>query len=189
MKRVSILKKADKNEEFRLQRERLTNFAHDLHLKLRMLLGEMEGDLMVLRERKLDKNVWKIFAKLWSDLIEIAKSIDPNDPYTAGNKLVSYVKNRPYRAIIENLEFLIKNHLKNTEVEFTPTSFFQPLQVRSLKLLQELANQIEKYMQENPMIQVPELSAEEKATLLQGPEDFKPVGEEVSTKLHGKRKS
>lgn len=154
-RKAQIKKLSDKNEQFRLQRERLEHFSHDLLLRLRMLISEMEGDLKVLKIKNLDKKVWKIFAKLWGQLIEIAKHLDSGKSYQSAQAVIDLVKTRPHKAIVENLEFLIQHHLKQTEVNFEPGPLLQPVQVRSLKLLKALADYLEKYIQDNPLLNYP----------------------------------
>lgn len=154
-RKAQIKKISNKNEQFRLQREKLGHFAHDLLLRLRMLISEMEGDLKVLRIKSFDKKMWKIFARLWNHLVDVAKSIDANKPYQSAQVIVDLVKTRPHKAIIDNLEFLVQHHLKQTAVDFAPGPLLQPVQVRSLKLLKALADYLENYMQENPLIDIP----------------------------------
>lgn len=145
----------DRDEQFRLQRERLEQFYHDLHMKLKVLLNEMEGDISVLKERKFPHDLLKSFVKVWYQLIEINKSLKPNNPYTAAEELIKYVTQKPHRAIIDNLDFLVQNHMKKTEIDFQTGPLLRQAQVRSLVLLKELAHRIDQYIQDNPLMDVP----------------------------------
>lgn len=174
----------DENEKFRLQREKLEQFYHDLHLKIKILLGEMEGDLRILKEKDFDKGMWKIFMNLWRDVIDISKEITPDKPYLGASKLVSYVKSRPHKSIIENLDYLVHDFLKKNEVDFRAGLRLQQVQIKSLKLLKSLADHTEAYIAANPLLPVPTgKPPAEEPVLTVKPEEFKPatVGDGEST--------
>lgn len=182
----------DENEKFRLQRERLEQFYHDLHLKLKILLGEMEGDLRVLKEKDFDKGMWVIFMNLWKDMIDISKEITPDKPYQGTSKLVSYVKSRPHKSIIENLDYLVQDFLKKNEVDFRAGPRLQQVQIKSLKLLKSLADHVEAYMTANPLLPVPSgKPPAEEPDLAVKPEEFKPgpASEGESTYIPPARKN
>lgn len=174
---------SDDNEKFRLQRERLEQFYHDLHLKLRILLGEMEGDISALKAKNFDKSLWKSFVNLWKDVLEISKEITVDKPYQGASKLVSYVKSRPHRSIIDNLDYLVQHFLKTTEVDFKTGPILRQVQVRSLGLLKSLADHVEKYMEANPLLPVPSSTPTAEPPLVVKPEEFKPapIGANEST--------
>jgi hypothetical protein len=168
IKKLADTSTLDRNEQFRLQREKLEQFYHDLHMKFRVMLNEMEGDLRTLKEKDFPKNLLKSFFQVWYDLIDISKQLDVKDPYVAADKLVQYVKQRPHRSIIDNLDFLIQHHMQKNEIDTQTGSMLQQVQVKSLKLLKELASRLEQYMTENPLITGPSGIPEE-------PKDLKTV--------------
>lgn len=164
------------DEKFRLQRERLEHFYHNLHLKLRVVLGEMEGDIRVLKEQDFPRDTWRAFVNLWRDLLDISHQLTPEKPYQAASKLVGYVKTRPHRSIIDNLEFLTEHHLQTKMPEFQAGPKLQPVQVRSLRLLKTLADHVEKFMADNPLLDVPAgIAPTTEPALTVKPEEFKPA--------------
>ncbi len=176
---------AAQDEKFHLQRERLEKFYHDLHLKLKILLSEMEGDIRVLKEKGFEKEMWKIFVNVWKDLLTISHQLTPDKPYPAAAALVAYVKTRPHKAVIDNLDYLVQHFLKQNEVDFQSGPMLQQVQVRSLGLLKSLADHAEKYLADNPLLPVPSGIPPAQLPLAVQPEEFKPVpaGSEESTYL------
>lgn len=164
MTNLKVLQLADKfadtvnqdvNEQFQRQRGRLQQFSHDLQMKLRILLGEMEGDIRVLKERNFDKKILKIMIKIWSDVLSIAKELNKEKPYPTAERLIAYIQNKRTRSLIENLDFLTEHYIKSTNVDFKPGGFVQHPEIRSLKLLKALAHHLDKYLAENPLLPVP----------------------------------
>lgn len=174
----------NENAKFEQQRTRLSQFSHDLSLKMRILLGEMESDLKVLKLQNFDYDAWKGFVTLWNRIVHISKELNMEKPYLMAKKLVSFVKNKQTVNIIENLEFLIEHHLKKNKVEFLPNKHLKPLQIKSLKLLKELSNNIQIYIEKNPLLPVP---LEERITeqpLLNIKQEIIPdIGTEEETKV------
>lgn len=134
---------------FQHQRERLAEFAHQTYTRFRLILSELEGDALVLRERDFNPNMQKMLVKVWQDLQQILKSFNTVSPYTVAQKIVEYVNSRSTRSILDNLDFLAKNHLEQTNKNL-PKDFLP--KIRSIPLLINLANHLEKYMKEHPLL-------------------------------------
>lgn len=166
----------NKNELFNQQRNRLSHFSHDLYMKLRIILNEMEYDLKILKDQNFDKEMWKLFSKMWVELVSILKEFKEEKPYLTAEKLINYVNNKNNKAIIDNLDFIIKKHLKSylSDIKFGPT--LQPVQVRSLHLLKSFVEKIQSYVKSNPLLPVPsEAPIEEPEILNKDKEEFLPV--------------
>jgi hypothetical protein len=148
-----LLEKSD--ARFKHQRHRLAEFAHQLFSRFRLILAEIEGDLVVLRERQFDPDMQKILIKVWRELEQIFKGFNQDKPYLVAQKLVEYVKSRSTRSILDNLDFLAKHHLQQTSEDISPS--FQP-QIRSITLLLNLAEHVEKYIAEHPLLPIVEMA-------------------------------
>jgi hypothetical protein len=138
---------------FTHQRKKLEEFSHHLQTKLRVVISEMEHDISVLKMRDFDKNMWKLLVGVWQHLESIYKTFHQDRPYDTAKKIIDYTNDRNTRAIIENLDFLGKDHVKKTNVDFAPTPNFINPEIRSLKLLLTLSNYVENYIKENPLME------------------------------------
>ncbi|CAM6004262.1 unnamed protein product [Sphagnum balticum] len=145
----------DTNQKFKRQRIRLEQFAYDLRLKLGMLVREMEHDIGLLRERGFPKDMYKIYVKLWNDVISIYKKIDMEKPYSSAEEFLAYAKNKHVKDVVDNLDFLAEDHLKKTNVEFKSGPTLEQPQLKSLKLFKNLAQHLEAYLKANPLLPVP----------------------------------
>jgi hypothetical protein len=134
------------------QRERLTQFAHQLQIKLQVLVAEMENDLHTLKERQFDSNSWKHFVGIWRHLVGIVSTFQEEDPYQTGFKILQYIESPQTQAIIDNLDFLAKHHLEKSRVDFSPHPMLKHPTIRSLQLLLSLAKYVENYMKNHPLI-------------------------------------
>lgn len=138
---------------FTHQRKRLEEFSHKLHTKLGVIVNEMEHDIGVLKMRDFNKEMWRLLVQVWQHLEGIYKTFKQDKPYETANKIISYLNDRNTRAVIENLDFLGQDHLKKTNVSFTPAPNFINPEIRSLKLLVNFSKYLENYLKENPLIE------------------------------------
>jgi hypothetical protein len=149
----------ESNDAWKHQHKRLDEFATKFHGKLQLISAEIQGDLMVLRERGFDKELQKQLFKVWQEVISVAHSFNPETVaakklYLAAQAVVSYVKLPATRAILDNLDFLAKHHLKKTNVDLgVMTPGLGHPQFKSLGLLISLADYLEKYMADNPLLE------------------------------------
>jgi hypothetical protein len=138
---------------FKHQQKRMTEFAHGFQTKLRVLIAEMEHDISLLKERKFDRNMQVMMIKIWENLITIYRSFHQDRPYEAATKLIEYVHEKHTKDIIDNLDFLAQHHIKKTNVDFTPMSAMENPEIKSLKLLTNLAQYLQNYIKENPLLE------------------------------------
>jgi hypothetical protein len=143
------------NLEYQDQRNRLSDFYERFTWELRALIGGMGGDLFTLRERGFDGKMFKMFSKVYQNLIDISKEVKKNKPYIAAEKLVHYVLDKPSSSILENLNFLAKNHIQVTNVDFKPTSVLKHPEITSIDDLKKMALHLRKIMAEHPLIVPP----------------------------------
>lgn len=141
----------DSEARFKHQRQRMSEFAHQLKTKFRVLIAEMESDIGMLRANRFPQDMQKIFIQVWNHLINIYRNFHEDRSYETASKLVDYVKSRNTRAIIENLDFLAQHHLQNPNKDAPKTS------IKSLKLLLNFADYLENYMKENKLLSNPKI--------------------------------
>lgn len=139
---------------FTAQRERLARFYDNFTRQLRIIISEMGSDLFTLKNRDFDGKIFKMFAKVYQDLISLSKEIKEDKPYIAAQKLVHYTLEKPNRSLLENIDFLAKHHTKSTNVDFKPTSVLKHPEIRSLDALTKLATQLKEFMTQHPMVEV-----------------------------------
>lgn len=178
---------SDPNQKFQEQRVRLSNFFDTFHKQYHTVMMEMEGDLRVLREKEFDKNLWKIFGKLWATLIDLGKRLDADNIYPSIGNIVNYASSRSVLPVIDNLDFLIQNFMKHNQVDFLPSNMIQTAKIKSLKNLKRMLFDAGIYMKNNPLIAVPGNIVTDFKTKNEG-EEFSPpnVGSEEVTNIVGK---
>lgn len=159
------------NIEFQNQRDRLTKFYGNFQSKLRAIISEIDGEIRILRERKFDDKMMKLLLKFHQDLISIYKEIDQDNPYPAAEKLVYYVLESPNKHIINNLDFLAKHHLQQTNVSFMAGKILQHPEIRGLAAVKELAGHLRSFMAQYPMIKPPPPLPQAPATLQENLQD------------------
>ena len=145
----------DKDAEFTQQRLRMKEFYLSFYRRLRGLVGELEGDVRIMKERNFDPKMLKLMIKSYRELLEILKTSDPEKPYHMGEKFVNYVLGRPTAAILDNLDFLIQHHLKNSKIDTMTGNLVGHPNINTFNQLKALAEHIKNFMAENPPIPIP----------------------------------
>lgn len=159
------------NSQFQAQREMLMKFHDKFRGTLYNIIHQLEGEILVLRERNFDPRLLKMFHKLHQELIEKAKEISPEKPYEAAEKLVKYITERPSASVIDNLDFLGKDFIAKTNVDFKAGPILQHPQMRSLDNLKTLAIHLQQFMQEHPLVMPPSASSPPPARLTETMEE------------------
>lgn len=153
--------------EYQVQREKLSEFFDKFFAQLRRIIAEMGNDLSTLKYRVFDAKLFRMFAQVYDNLITIHKEMKEDKPYIAAEKLVHYVLDRPTRLILENLDYLAKNHVKATNVDIKETRVLKHPQIRSLDQLRQLALELKEYMEQNPLIVPPGTSSPPEPRLME----------------------
>ena len=143
------------NIRFQEQRDRLSKFYHKLVRELNSIVSEMEGDIVALKARGLDPNTIKVFRDFRGHIINLIKNIDPEKPYEGTLKLIAWMHERMNKATLDNLNFIIQEHLKNNQVEFQPASFLSHVRVDSLSKIKNLLKSAHDYIEDNPLLPDP----------------------------------
>lgn len=159
------------NVEYQNQRDRLAKFYEHFHGKLRAIINGLDGEIRILKERKFDNKMMKLLVKVHQDLLSIYKETDKDNPYLAATKLVHYVLEGPNKHIIDNLDFLAKHHLQQTNVDFMSGKILQNPQILTLATVKELAEHLKNFMAQHPMIQPPAPLVSAPVTLEQNLQD------------------
>jgi len=157
LKYAKLLKVSDRNSDFHEQRLKMWHFYVFFYSKLRSLLGDMEGNIRTLKEKKLDSQSLKMYVKLYHELLEIMKSTDKEKPYIMAERFAHYVLNGWGRAAAEldNLDFVIQHHLKKNEVDMKSGPMLGQSRVDTLQSLRDLAKQVRDFIKSNPTIPIP----------------------------------
>lgn len=92
---------------FSAQRQKIWQF----HDHLRSLLGQMEGDIVSLRESGFDLKMMKMYLQAYRTLRELFRTFNKDKPYEMAEKFVQFVLSRHSGAVLDNLDFLIQHHL------------------------------------------------------------------------------
>jgi hypothetical protein len=130
------LARTDARLPFDRERETLDYFSLELSKRLVGLISEMGGDIRVLKERKLPKEIISLSVEVYKNLLSIYHSISDANPFLAGEALVNYANDRKNKTILDNLQFLIPQYLKKTELN---VSLFQPVRVESFEKISKIA--------------------------------------------------
>lgn len=140
------------DNDYQVQRDRFQRLSDHFQRNLRAITNEMGGELFLLKERKFDAPMTKMLARVYQVLIDILTIIDHNKPYMAAEKLVHYVLDKPNSAIIDNLDFLAKHHIKQTNVDFQIGKIIRQPTIRSIDALKKLAMQLQEHMAKYPIL-------------------------------------
>lgn len=156
-----ILQLADKfaeksqNEQFQEQRAMLEKFSDEYLNTLKSILGEMEGDLLTLKEKGFPRAKWKEFGLFWKELVEIYKSYDESQPYEGAKKLLLFVASKSKESFIRTLNAEVHKFLKEKEVDFGAGADLSQSEVNSLRRLWDFSNRTAKTMVSNPLLPDP----------------------------------
>lgn len=165
------------DEAYKSQRGRLSQFYDHFTTQLRRIINEMSGDLFTLKNREFDAKTFKMFAKAYNDLISISKEIKEDKPYIAAEKLVHHVLNGHNSNLLNNLDFLAKQHIKDTNIDFKPSQFLKHPDIHSIDNLKALATHLKSFMLKNPLIVPPGQSEPPPMRL---PENVEPLSEIIT---------
>jgi len=135
---------------------KLSDFSHDLNIKLRTILDEIRNDVGTLRAKKFSPTLLREMFNVKQHLEQVAKDFDPARPYLTAKQIVDYTHARNTRAILENLDFFSEHYLEQNK-EPLPENFPQEFalqhpQIRCFKLLLSFGDYLQQYMAQYPEI-------------------------------------
>jgi hypothetical protein len=140
------------DEKLKQQKDRLEEFYYDTTGALKNIVNELAGDLFILKEKGFNPELRQLLIKIYQQIIDLYKDIDPRDPYPGTLNLINWANAKQNKAILENLEFLIENHLKKHEVSFYGKDNLKQPKVFSISKFCQLIPKLKKYIQDNPML-------------------------------------
>lgn len=144
---------------FQDQKDMLNNFQQDFYRKLSKIINQLNGDIFVLKKRNFDSKMMKLLAKVNKDLIEIVRNLNQDNPYIITGNFINYVLGKPNGPIIDNLDFLAKHHINKTNEEFQIGPMLKHPEITSLDELKSLAQNLQNFMKEHPLIKAPEIKS------------------------------
>lgn len=139
------------NVAFGDQQDRFADFYDKIRTNLRAIISQIGGEITTLKARDFDPKMLALLNKVYQDVIQIYREATPSDPYAAAGKLVQLVLEKPNGPIIDNLDFLAKHHLAQTNTNFKETQLLKHPQMRGLELLKALANHLKQFIATNPL--------------------------------------
>ena len=174
------------NQQFQEQREKVETFFHNFYKNYKSVIRELESNLYTLKEKKFDSDMYKIFVKLWMNLADFEKMLDPEDAYNSIKKVINFVLSRNNLAVIDNLHFLISHFLSQNSVKLPQNqSILQQSKIDGLKKLKALILDAKEYIGKNPLLFVPGSIPPEAIKMLNESEEFIPgkIGPQDETKV------
>lgn len=141
--------------KFQAQRELIADFYQSLYHKLSVIISQLGGEFFVLKERKFDHKMLKLLAKVHHDLATFLQNIDSARPYVMAEKLIQYVLNKPNGPVLDNLDFLAKHHIAQTNETFEAGPILSHPKMHSFSELKTFAKQLQTFIAENPLIEAP----------------------------------
>jgi hypothetical protein len=137
---------------FENQRQKLAKFHEHFKRRLTTIIGELAGDIWTLKERQFDRKLFGLLGQVYHDLIQISQKSDLDKPYATAEELIRYVTERPSGPIIDNLDYLAKHHIEQTNVDFGGGKTLIHPTMHSLDDLKKLVVQLETFMAQNPLL-------------------------------------
>ena len=128
----------DVNTPASADQEKLKNYGHELHMKFRAVLAELEHDTSILKMRNFDPDMLQLLVGIWRHLEKFFVTMSPKNPLPTAHQIVQLLNDKHTKAVIDNLIFLSEHHVKSTNVGFTPASFLSNPKIKGLKLLLQL---------------------------------------------------
>lgn len=150
-------KLAQNEEESGLQEQRnkLSKFYHKFTRELYALTNEMDGDLLVLKEKGLSSDLLKLFNGVKGHIISVTKQINPYAPYDGAMDLIEWASQKETKATLNNLNFIIQEFLKRNMVEFQAGPHINQVRVESIMKLKDILRKTYEYIQENSILPDP----------------------------------
>lgn len=156
-----IIRLADKFEETKVYDDQalyknqgilLDHFYQNFLRKLKAITSEIEGDLLALKHKGIDRVTFYEISQLWEHLIEISKDISSTNPYKAAERLITEID--PFELL--NINKKIQKILEKTSIPgFKETEHMKQTSIDSIKLLIVFMAEIRTYMDENPIVENP----------------------------------
>jgi hypothetical protein len=143
------------DDKFHAQRARLEEFFFDFYQGLRRSLNEIEGDILSLKEAKMDPSVLKVLGQVFHQLNDITRQANPENPYLTVKKLLEWLNSKTNKSIIDNLQFIITNFLRNRKLDIKTNKRVSDLTINGLNNTIKEIEKAKMYMDAFPMLPDP----------------------------------
>ena len=134
------------------EKEKIESFYYDTVGQLKHIIGEMSGDLLILKEKNFPLDLRQLFGKIYQQIVDLYKEINPEDPYPGTLNFINWANAKHNKSLLENLDFLIQKHLEKNEVSFYGKEVLKQPKVSSISKLLKLVPELKQFIVNNPMI-------------------------------------
>jgi hypothetical protein len=165
-----------------INKEKFESFYYDNVGQLKQIIGEMSGDLLILKEKNFPLDLRQLFGKIYQQILGLYKDIDPEDPYPGTLNFINWANAKHNKSLLENLDFLIEKHLEKSEVAFYGKDILKQPKVSSIKKLMKLIPELKQFIIDNPAVPSIADAYQKELSTLEQPNEFTVSGPEDSTK-------
>ena len=143
---------------FELEQARLERLSQALEPKLLALASEVEGDLRVLWERKMDTQTLRHVMKVHRELMRLYNEIklNPRGAHRVAEKLVQFTTTNPDKDVLDHLIETTSQHLQATNEDFQAGGNVVHPKNLGLRKLKALGNAVKSYLADHPLIPLQE---------------------------------
>lgn len=131
-------------------KNKLTYFQNEFSTKFNSIITEMDGDLASLKIMNFDKNIFKIFTKLWNNLLEFNNKLSGENKLNTINEIIDFVTSKQTMSMVDNLEFLINHFLEKNKIDTSGTAILSNINVQSLHKLLNLILESKDFIKNHP---------------------------------------
>jgi len=142
------------NDKMEKQKEMFEIFYYDKVGELKSIINEMSGDLLLIKEKHLHLDIRQLFGKVYQQIIDLYKEIDPQDPYPGTLNLINWANSKTNKSILENLDFLIQKHLEKNETLLYGAKKLKQPQVVSINHFLTLIPALKQFILDNPSLEI-----------------------------------
>lgn len=154
-KLLETLAKKFANDRFDAKnKEKLESFYYDQVNQLKTIIGEMSGDLLLIKEKGLPIDIRHLFGKIYQQIIALYKEIDPENPYAGTLNLIKWIETKHNKDLLDNLDYLIKKYLNKNELNFHSKEILRQPTTTSINKFMQITKQLKKFIISNPVIDI-----------------------------------
>ena len=125
-----------------------TEYVEKFKNELSRAIKELEQDILVLKEKKIGKNIWNALLFVFTHVLSIYQKFSSQNAHDTMNKLAEFVKIHNKQLV--ELDVHIQHFLKQNEISLLPHSQLIQSNILGIRNLMTLGHQTEKFIIENP---------------------------------------
>lgn len=143
---------------FEAEGARLERLAKTLEPKLLAIASEIEGDLRVLWERKMDTQTLRHIMRVHRELLRLYNEvkINPRGSHKVAEKVVQFTTTSPDKEVLDHLIETTGQHVQTTNEDFQAGPLVVHPKNLGLRKLKTLGNVLKSYLVDHPMIPLQE---------------------------------